>query len=367
MSRFKGRSAKTFRMRHKPIKCGFKFYALACSETGYVYSMHEHGRGSETDTIAAVINLAKTLPERDRYRYVIAMDNYFTFGRTLHELRELGVAAYGTARGRRGWPPAQMRDVDDVRFNTLYHMKDPNYDNCIMRWLDNGPVYLVSTWHLPQQIQLAKRKRPRMTQNNRCHIREVWGDNHTVEIHVSKIICDYNAWMGGVDRSDQLIAYYRPDIRVRRTWMPLMFHCLNVSASNAYVVHKSICRDKAVSHKCFLILWIRAFMIRAKSWGRRGTRRGRVNRVPCPARKRRRMSKTKPRLSDTRLLNAHVHIPALGTRQRRCVYCSFLYSKQKLRGVPADQLIKVQRVIRYCIECKVNLCKKHFRQYHTVE
>ena len=84
MSRFKGRSSETFRMRHKPIKCGFKFYALACSQTGYVYAMHEHGRGSsEVGTIGSVVALAKQLPDRDTHRYVIAMDNFFTFGRTL--------------------------------------------------------------------------------------------------------------------------------------------------------------------------------------------------------------------------------------------------------------------------------------------
>jgi hypothetical protein len=52
------------------------------------------------------------------------MDNYFTYPKILKKMRELGVACVGTARAKRGWPPAEMREITDNRFNTLYSMND---------------------------------------------------------------------------------------------------------------------------------------------------------------------------------------------------------------------------------------------------
>ena len=37
---------------------------------------------------------------------------------------------------------------------------------------------------------------------------------------------------------DQLIAYYRPNLHCRRTWMPIFFHGLDVVRLNAYIVCK---------------------------------------------------------------------------------------------------------------------------------
>ena len=75
-------------------------------------------------------------------------------------------------------------------------MKDEDYPNCIMRWFDNGPVYLVSTMHMPTEITSANRKIPRVTVLNKGHVSVVWGDNYIVNIKIPQLISDYNAWMG---------------------------------------------------------------------------------------------------------------------------------------------------------------------------
>ena len=45
MKRFKGRSRDTHRMKNKPIKQGYKFYAICCTQSGYVYNCIPDGRG----------------------------------------------------------------------------------------------------------------------------------------------------------------------------------------------------------------------------------------------------------------------------------------------------------------------------------
>lgn len=55
---------------------------------------------------------------------------------------------------------------------------------------------------------------------------------------IPKPIDDYNLYMGGVDRSDQLRSYYATKLRCRRTWMPQMLFCMNLAVTNSYVIHK---------------------------------------------------------------------------------------------------------------------------------
>ena len=64
----------------------------------------------------------------------------------------------------------------------------------------------------------------------------------------------------GTDLCDQMIAYYRPKIRCRRTWMPIMLHCLDVLQVNGFILyrecskkHRSVVDKKSIlDHKNFL-------------------------------------------------------------------------------------------------------------------
>ena len=72
--------------------------------------------------------------------------------------------------------------------------------------------------------------------------------------------------MLGVDLVDQLIAYYRPKIRCRRTWMPLFLHGSDIIRVNSYVLYKETAynhpdvNDGINSHKQFLIAFINSLI-----------------------------------------------------------------------------------------------------------
>ena len=73
--------------------------------------------------------------------------------------------------------------------------------------------------------------------------------------------------MLGVNLVGQLIAYYRPKIRCRRTWMPLLLHCLDIIGVNSYVLYKETSylhpavNDAEIdSHKQFLIEFINSLI-----------------------------------------------------------------------------------------------------------
>ena len=77
--------------------------------------------------------------------------------------------------------------------------------------------------------------------------------------------------MFGIDLVDQLIAYYRPKIRCRRTWMPLFLHRSDIIRVNSYVLYKEtgynhfdVNDDGINSHKQFLITFINSLIHRAQ-------------------------------------------------------------------------------------------------------
>eukprot|EP00977_Amphora_coffeiformis_P010453 scaffold2444_cov88-Amphora_coffeaeformis.AAC.1 len=77
MKLFKGRSGQTTRMKGKPIKEGYKFWALYDAETGYIFDFIPDGRLESRTIHDTVISLAFMIPVSVADNYVIAMDNYF--------------------------------------------------------------------------------------------------------------------------------------------------------------------------------------------------------------------------------------------------------------------------------------------------
>ena len=89
----------TFWMKKKPIKEGFKFFAMCDASNGFVYyfllsRLNEKKKRTIADT---VVKMDKRLPGWRRKQYVITMDNYFTNRSTMKGLQKKGVAGLGTA------------------------------------------------------------------------------------------------------------------------------------------------------------------------------------------------------------------------------------------------------------------------------
>ena len=86
MVRFHGRSIDTCKMPNKPIKQGYKIFALA--DNGYVWHFQLSSRQHRirelkkvdelTPTGSMVLQMAQLLPKVSNSHSVIYMDNYFT-------------------------------------------------------------------------------------------------------------------------------------------------------------------------------------------------------------------------------------------------------------------------------------------------
>jgi hypothetical protein len=107
MVRFYSRLANTFKMPKKPIKQGYKIFALA--QDGYVWyfqlasKQHKIAELKEVNKLTAtgsmVFQIAQLLPKFLNAHFVIYMDNYFTSIPLFSMLRKENIGAVGTT-----WP-----------------------------------------------------------------------------------------------------------------------------------------------------------------------------------------------------------------------------------------------------------------------
>ena len=164
---------------------------------------------------------------------------------------------------------------------------------------------------------------------------------------------------------DQLLAVLFPDLRCRRTWMPLMIQALMTMRVNAYTAHKYVCTHPR-SHKEFTLCWMKCLMRRATKLVR-VTRNRIIHSVDQSSPRRFRMSTKNPRLPNARLDNNLSHAAVINPRQGKCVYCRYKYLCQKIER-PDDNPSSwgtVGQPMRKCIGCNVYLCRACFDPYHS--
>ena len=75
------------------------------------------------------------LPEVEKRKYVVGMDNFFTYPKVVKELSSRGLGFVGTTRV----VTPEIKSITDFRFNTLY-CQTHSYGHKVFRWIDNNFV-----------------------------------------------------------------------------------------------------------------------------------------------------------------------------------------------------------------------------------
>ncbi|KAL2096890.1 hypothetical protein ACEWY4_006097 [Coilia grayii] len=144
--------------------------------------------------------------------YHVYVDNFYTSPTLFTDLSNLKIRACGTYRkGRKGCPPSQGVMTRTTPRGTV-------------RWL-------------------------------RRKVKSRDGRYSTMEIPCPVPVVQYNKYMGGVDRSDELIQYYSAHRRVSHPYRTLFLHFFDIASTNAYILHLELAQasqQKLLSHKAFL-------------------------------------------------------------------------------------------------------------------
>ena len=217
---FKGRLPFLQYIPNKPHKWGLKAWVLADSITGYVcnwklYTGKEEGRTSEYGLAAKVVlDLTAHLSNCGHHIYT---DNFYTSPTLCKRLLELGFGSCGTPRcNRRGIPHdfghATLRKGDIKTFH--------DGELIGIRWMDKRPVTVLSTIHNDEMVDARRRTR-----------QAVGG---TEVVKKPNMIVQYNTYMGGVDKADELLVYYGYSHFTKKWWKWVFFRLADVAP---YILH----------------------------------------------------------------------------------------------------------------------------------
>ena len=282
MVRFFGRSKHTQKMPNKPIKQGYKMWALC--EAGYLYSFMWNSRTEGigelekqpdlTPTASMVLQLAKRLHPLDPGNtYTIYLDNYFTSIPLFSRLRCHGFGACGTTRPHNSgsrYPAAlevMKEHVDKLPWGTLFAV--PVDDVLCLGWIDNNIVNVLSTVHTVHRAYdhvITERKRPADSSTNAKTTRKPFGEAVKANLPIPRFINDYNYFMGGVDLADQHRQAYETQRRANRNWIALFCWALDHTIINAFklgVVKKGW--TKRQHHEFRVRLWQELFTFSTKA------------------------------------------------------------------------------------------------------
>ena len=58
------------------------------------------------------------------------------------------------------------------------------------------------------------------------------------EVPFPSIVKHFNMYMGGVNKSDQLVSYRRIIQQTKKYWKTLYYHLFEIAATNAFILHK---------------------------------------------------------------------------------------------------------------------------------
>ena len=157
MKFFKGWSSMTQKMKNKPTKEGFKYYAMCCATSGWCYfyfpdGLHgDYARKNNKKGIAkSVVWMIWHLQNRKNKQYLVVMTTYFILTKSIIWTRWYWVVATWTACASVGWPPKEFgkKSIHGSRFNSLYYVNNKTDNYQIFEWIDNNNIVkMVSNVH----------------------------------------------------------------------------------------------------------------------------------------------------------------------------------------------------------------------------
>ncbi|KAK7882223.1 hypothetical protein WMY93_028397 [Mugilogobius chulae] len=218
-------------VKNKPMKCGYRLFALADSQTGYTWNLYIYtGKTAETRGQSAGYNAVMNLLPVSLLGtgYTLYTDSLFSSPRLFKELKEKHIGCCGMlSKNHPEFPqnttndfpsPASRGDIRWMRKDRLLFVK----------WMDTREVSMCSTVHEAFTGQVMKRP-----------VREAKG-MVAKQFSCPDAVADFNRHMIVVDKKD--FAYQSiTHERMGKKWHDTMFYyLLDIAVLNSYVLYKEL-------------------------------------------------------------------------------------------------------------------------------
>lgn len=245
-------STKQF-LRGKPIRFGYKVWAL-CSSDGYPFQLDIYTGKDEQRKAplgeSVVMKFANLLEEPTNK--TIYFDNFFTSYTTLDRLTSIGIRATGTIRpNRTNGCPLTKESLKNQNRGTYDYRSDGKILICA--WKDSATVMLATNFDSVHPVRQCQRYS--------------FKDHKKVLIDQPNVVREYNRKMGGVDIYDKLLGAYRPTIKGKKWWYNLFVNCLNTLVVASWKFYNYLHPSDHMSHLEFL-RQVTVGLLKSKKTGR---------------------------------------------------------------------------------------------------
>jgi len=234
---FKGRSFLKQYLPMKPIKWGFKLFALCCAATGYFYNiMVYEGEGTVEDdtghgmTYHVVMQLLD-MADIDNSNRILVCDRYYTGLQLFFDLvSKRGIECVGTAMRNRLHAAAGFLDK--------ITKKSERGASAMATWSKHGVTMHAVSWKDTKVVLFlstilggATTTVPRVLRG---------GGGRKVDVPCFEIAKAYTAHMGGVDIGDQMRLRYGVEkaMRFNKPWFKMFAGLLDIAVTNATIIYK---------------------------------------------------------------------------------------------------------------------------------
>ena len=201
---------------------GIKLFML-CEDGGYTYRFRVYtGKGmlvagNQNLSVSEKIVEDLMLPLFNK-GYHLYIDNWYTSIPLLQYLRENDTLACGTIRkNRKGFPEVVSKAKLCQRGESIAYRSDALL---ALKCKDTKEVCILTTIHDERMQNVRNRRNP-------AHPRQK-----------PKCIVDYNQYMGGVDRTDQLLEPFKVARKSMKWYKKLAMHLIQLSLLNSFLLYK---------------------------------------------------------------------------------------------------------------------------------
>lgn len=356
---YKGSRGPRYYIKGKPNPWGFKVWTLADS-FGIVHNFEIcAGKTPKVDgfpdmksTANTVCKLTSVIPHHKNHR--LFMDNLFSSVPLFLEMFKRDILCMGTVRSNRLSGLKLISDKDlKSKGKSAFVEYEGQLSTCagavrVVRWNDNNICTVMSTMGSAQPVTTIGR----------------WDKNvsttQKTDVKCPALIKYYNANMGGVDKMDALIAFYRMFFRSKKWYHRLFFHFFDVAIVNAWLVYR---RDHTAFEVTTKPVKLHDFKLQLSQCLRMqnkpllGKKRGRPSATGVDERQAEKKHKghnTKAIPSKAIRHDQIGHFPASLKKRGRC----------KMPGCKSSP-------VTWCLKCKLYLCitseKRCFLEFHGIQ
>ena len=220
MLHWRGRLKFKQYISNKRHKYGIKFYVLTTSD-GYVLNFIIYtgkgtlnGENEKGHAFSVVNQLMADYLDKGHELYV---DNFYNSVALAEYLIKKNTYIIGTLKENRKGNPKELLKKKLKKGEAAFKRKGPVL---VVNWKDKRNVRMISTKHRHAMVENTNKR-----------------GNKKIK---PQCILDYNRYMSGIDKSDQMMSYYSTPRKTIRWYRKIFFHLFDICLWNSFYAYKKI-------------------------------------------------------------------------------------------------------------------------------